>query len=319
MIPHSRSLSRRSFLGATALAAVGSTMDLYAEPAEPIIDIHQHTNYHSRTNEETLIHQRKMGISKTILLPAGKEVNRPSTGNGRFNGLGGVKAGGNETVVEFAKAHPGEYYFAANEVTDLPEAKAEIEKYLKMGGLMIGEQKFCVECDSPESQLLYSIAAEWDVPILMHFLHNRYNTGIERLHKMLEKYPRTIFIGHAQTWWSNIDKNADQKVSYPKGPVTAGGITDRLLADYPNMYGDVSAGSGLLAMTRDEDHMRGFLERHQDKLLYGSDCADADGEGQGCSGALAITEIRKLSPSKEVERKILHDNANKLFRFSTAS
>jgi hypothetical protein len=56
--------------------------------------------------------------------------------------------------------------------------------------------------------------------------------------------------------------------------VTAGGLTDRYLADYPNMFGDLSAGSGLNALTRDEDFTRGFLERHQDKLLFGSDCSD---------------------------------------------
>ena len=52
--------------------------------------------------------------------------------------------------------------------------------------------------------------------------------GIERFHKMVEKYPKAKFIGHARTWWGNIDRNHDQKAMYPKGPVTAGGITDRL-------------------------------------------------------------------------------------------
>jgi len=58
--------------------------------------------------------------------------------------------------------------------------------------------------------------------------------------------------------------------------VTTGGLTDRLLADYPNMYGDLSAGSGLNALTRDEVHAREFLARHQDKLLYGSDWPNSD-------------------------------------------
>ena len=31
------------------------------------------------------------------------------------------------------------------------------------------------------------------------------------------------------------------------------GLTDRYLTDYPNMYGDLSATSGLNALTRDED------------------------------------------------------------------
>ena len=57
------------------------------------------------------------------------------------------------------------------------------------------------------------------------------------------------------------------------------GYTDRLLSDYPNMYGDLSAGSGLNALTRDEDFARDFLIRHRDRLLFGSDCNDRDGGG----------------------------------------
>ncbi|HYH57205.1 MAG TPA: amidohydrolase family protein, partial [Anseongella sp.] len=118
-----------------------------------------------------------------------------------------------------------------------------------------------------------------------------------------------------QTWWANIDKNhLDQKILYPKTKVTGGGLTDRLLSDYPNMYGDLSAGSGLNSLLRDDDHARKFLKRHQDKLLYGSDCNDAAGQGEKCSGAGTIEAIRRLSPSRKVERKILYRNAKKLFR-----
>ena len=47
----------------------------------------------------------------------------------------------------------------------------------------------------------------------MHWQFQMYNYGFERFHTMLEKYPRVNFIGHAQTWWANIDKNhADQTV-----------------------------------------------------------------------------------------------------------
>jgi len=59
---------------------------------------------------------------------------------------------------------------------------------------------------------------------------------------------------------------------------------------------------------------RGFLERHQDKILYGSDCADTIGRGPGCQGAQTIAALRRLAPSKAVERKILFENAKKLFR-----
>jgi predicted TIM-barrel fold metal-dependent hydrolase len=310
---HSRRRFLRSSLAATTAALLPN---VNAEEApEPIIDIHQHTNYKGRTDEQMLAHQRMMGVTQTIILPAGTPVDRPSTNGGKYNGLGGVGAGGNDTAVAMAKQHRGEFFFGANEVTDLPSARTEIEKYLKRGAVIIGEQKFHVECDSQESQILYALAAEYKVPILLHFQHGTYNMGIERLDTMLEKFPNTNFLGHAQTWWANIDKNhTDQTVLYPKGPVTPGGITDRLLSDYANMYADMSAGSGLNALTRDEDHARAFLERHQDKILYGSDCLDHFGRGPGCQGAQTIAAIRKLAPSKAIERKILYGNSAKMFR-----
>ena len=137
----------------------------------------------------------------------------------------------------------------------------------------------------------------------MHFQHNVYNLGFERFHKMLEMYPTVNFIGHAQTWWGNIDKNHDQSVMYPKGPVVPGGITDRLLSNYPNIYGDLSAGSGLNALLRDEDHARDFLKRHQDKLLYGSDCDDRVGTGKHAaarnSWQLSGASPQMRAPSKK--------------------
>jgi hypothetical protein len=86
------------------------------------------------------------------------------------------------------------------------------------------------------------------------------------------------------------------------------------LRDYPNLYGDLSAGSCLNALTRDEDHTRGFFERHQDKLMFGSDCADAVGTGTECTGAQIIDAIRRLAPSKGIERKLLWENARWVFR-----
>ena len=96
--------------------------------------------------------------------------------------------------------------------------------------------------------------------------------------------------------------------------MTTGGFTDRYLSDYPNMFGDLSAGSGLNALTRDEDFARDFIRRYQDKLVYGSDCSDHVGSGTACQGAQTIATIRRLSPSKAVERKLLYGNAKKLFR-----
>jgi hypothetical protein len=112
-------------------------------------------------------------------------------------------------------------------------------------------------------QRIYDLAADYRVPVLMHWQHQRFNYGFERFHKVLAKHHRTRFIGHAQTWWAHLDASYRDDASnlYPKGPITPGGLTDRYLSDYSNMYGDLSAGSGLNALTRDEEHARAFLER----------------------------------------------------------
>ena len=136
-------ITRRSFLASSLSAGAMAYpfIDRGADAAaEPIIDIHQHTNYRGRTNAQLLAHQRTMGVTRTILLPAGSVVARPSTDSGRANGLGGAGAGGNETAIELARQYPNEFSFGANEVTDLPEARGVIEKYLKAGAIVIGEQ-----------------------------------------------------------------------------------------------------------------------------------------------------------------------------------
>jgi hypothetical protein len=71
--------SRRAFIAAAAAPLLTA--------AEPIIDIHQHTNYTGRSDEELVRHQREMGVSKTILLPAGS----------RYGLAAG--AGGNDTQI----------------------------------------------------------------------------------------------------------------------------------------------------------------------------------------------------------------------------
>ena len=75
------SLSRRQFLesGTAALTTGLLLQDAAAADKEPIIDIHQHTHYHGRTDEKMLSHQRAMGVTTTILLPSGTPVKRPST------------------------------------------------------------------------------------------------------------------------------------------------------------------------------------------------------------------------------------------------
>jgi predicted TIM-barrel fold metal-dependent hydrolase len=310
-------VKRRDFLTGSALALLSvrlrSLEPLQAPADEPIIDIHQHLGYSGRPDDALLAHQRAIGATTTILLPAGRPAKGPSTHGGLANGLQAA-ALGNEACERFVRAHRDAYRSGANEVPDFKGATREIERYLKRGAVVIAEQKFGVDCDSPDMQRIYALAREYDVPVLMHWQFKMYNYGFERFHKMLEKFSRVKFIGHAQTWWGNIDRNTDQTVAYPPGPVTSGGLTDRYLSDYPNMFGDLSARSGLNALTRDEDFTRDFLTRHRTKLLFGSDCNDRNPGGPTCLGAQIITTIRRLAPDRQIERQLLCENAKKVFR-----
>jgi uncharacterized protein len=300
-------LTRRQLIAAGLAAGTTIGQGKASQGPLEIVDIHQHTHYAGRTDEALVAHQKVMGITRTVLLPAGSKL--------------GLDADcyGNDSVVALSKRYPEQFVFFANEVPDLPEAKPVIEKYLKRGACGIGEQKFPVECDSPAIHLVAQIARHYRIPVLLHFQHNKYNTSFLRFHKVLEKYPQVNFIGHAQTWWGNIDKNHVQEVLYPKGPVTPGGYTDRLLSDYPNMFGDLSAGSGLNALRRDEEHARALLLRHRKKLMYGSDCDDHVGTGENCSGAQCLATLRRLVTDQKALADILAGNAKMVIPMSRRS
>ena len=292
-------MKRREFL---AVAGAAIAEGVLAAPAEKIIDIHQHTHYWGRNDDDLVRHQRMLGVTKTVLLPAGSRY--------------GLEADcyGNDSVVAVAKRYPKEFVFFANEDPSLPEAIPTIEKYLKAGAIGIGEQKFFVDCDSEYVTRLAGLAAEHRVPILLHFQHGKYNQNFERFHRVLEKFPRVNFIGHAQTMWGNIDRKHEQTVLYPKGKVTAGGLTDRWLSDYANFFADLSAGSGANAFARDEEHAVGFLLRHQEKLMFGSDCQDVDGTDDRCVGVKQLAMLRRLVVDGRVRQKILYDNAHRLLK-----
>ena len=312
--------TRRQWIATTSAALLGGSAAKHVfaqeggKPVE-IIDIHQHTNYAGRTDADLITHQAAMGVTKTILLPAGSDALRPSTHNGKSFGLA-ARVLGNAAAQRLVQEHPDKFVYCANEVTDLDTAAAEIEKYLKLGAIGIGEQKFSVECDSKESFKLYDLAKAYGVPILLHFQHNTYNLGYERFYQVLEKYPTVNFIAHAQTTWGNVDAKHDQAVLYPKGKVTPGGLTDQWLTKYPNFFADLSAGSGLNAFTRDEEQGAAFFARHQDKLLYGSDCNDAVGKSEEskCCGSQMLALIQKLVPDAAVRGKILAGNTKRVFK-----
>lgn len=308
-------MKRRKFLTTSAIAAscVVASQNTRAadETSEEVIDIHQHVNFLVRPNDVMLRHQEAMGVDKSILLPAGSPFNRESTLNGKGNGLQ-ADVLGTAAAAKFVQEHPDRYAFFCNEVPDADDAVQKMEGWLERGAIGIGELKFHLEIDSPPMLRVYEVAKAYQVPVLMHFQYRTFNLGFERFYKVLEMFPTVNFIGHAQTWWANINAGQDQSDLYPKTKVTPGGITDQYLKDYPNMFGDLSAGSGLNAMMRDEEHASDFLNRHHKKLFFGTDCADHVGTGEACSGSQQLAMVRKHVTDPAKREAILSGNAKRV-------
>ena len=187
-----------------------------------------------------------------------------------------------------------------------------IAEYAARGCRGFGEVLAGVPIDHPGLQAIYSACGENHLPVLFHSDHLICSDepGAPRLERMLRTYPDTTFIGHATRFWAEIsaDATADQFhiTSSPIGRVAPGGATDRLLAEYPNLYGDVSGGSGHNALTRDPSFAVDFLCRHQDKLLFGSDALHP---GQD----LPIADLLRTCELDDAAReKIAHGNAERI-------
>jgi predicted TIM-barrel fold metal-dependent hydrolase len=297
--------TRREFLYLTG----GLALAPFQNAPELILDLHQHVLYYGRTPDQMLAHQTHYQIATTVLLP----------GEGwMLQGLGG-----NKECAGFLTQHAtGFVRFTCSDPAESRTVDV-LRGNLQRGAVGIGEMKFHVAVDSPEMHRVYKLAEEMRVPLLIHFEHETYNTGIERFGSILKAYPKVNFIGHAQTWWGNISADLNPLELYPKGPVKTGGLTDRLLSNYANMYGDLSAGSGLNSLTRDPDFAAGFVARHSRKLIWGSDCDCRDGKGGGiksgrCLAEQSLAALHKLVPDQARLRRILYENGAELLRLKQA-
>ena len=102
------------------------------------------------------------------------------------------------------------------------------------------------------------------------------------------------------------------RAGYPTGKVVEGAVP-KLFRKYPNLYGDLSAGSGCNALTRDEEYAVKFLNEFQDRLMFGIDICSAPGEPHHIS---LINFLKKLKSegkiSEVVFNKIAKENAVRL-------
>jgi hypothetical protein len=137
--------------------------------------------------------------------------------------------------------------------------------------------------------------------------------GLPLLEQTLQKFPGINFLGHSQTFWAEIGtlRKEDDRRGYPDYPVDAEGVIPELMRKYPNLYGDLSAGSGCNALKRDPEYAVKFMTEFQDRLLFGLDiCRPPEGIPGLVEFLLELKDSGKLS--NEIFNKIARGNAIKL-------
>jgi uncharacterized protein len=307
-------INRREFLATVAavVPALGGQGTPANEWGSPVFDLHFHLRPQPAAN---LAHLDGAGVTKANLLTRGAVL---------------------EQVKALQAAAPGRFtWFNSYDVTK-PDAAQVLTQAVKDGAQGFGEMKFHVAADGPELRRLYALAADLRVPILIHFQEvdhfpneGTWSTGYAKtFESILKAYPKTTFIGHADAFWANVSADYHNEAAYPSGPIKRGGVTDKLLGDYSNLYGDLAANSGNNALSRDAEFTADFLKRHQGKLLFGSDCSCADGRGGGVSqnnnpAAARLTgkcvaretlSLLKRTTSADVFQKIVWSNVHTLLR-----
>jgi predicted TIM-barrel fold metal-dependent hydrolase len=186
-----------------------------------------------------------------------------------------------------------------------------LKRWIDLGAKGFGEHKPGVAVDDPRNMTLYAACAEVKLPLLFHIdnLRNMDKPGLPGLENAIKENPNVNFIGHGPGWWASISGGITEAElgGYPKGKVNPGGAIDALMDKYPNIYADLSAGSGSSAISRDLDFGREFLIRRQDRVCFGTDFL---APGQGVPQFDLFEQ--QLELPAEVQAKIFRDNARKV-------
>ncbi|MBL7223066.1 MAG: amidohydrolase family protein [Candidatus Brocadiae bacterium] len=204
--------------------------------------------------------------------------------------------------------------------TDFGDLLAE---YRERGCVGIGEFIPNLPFDDPLCMNLYRQAGEAGLPVLFDLtatLDHGYGVvddpGLSRLERALRECGDTAFIGHGPAFWSEISASVPEaeRGGYPQGPVVGEGAVPRLMGAHPNLWADLSAGSGHNAITRDPAFGLAFLHRFQDKLLFGTDVLRHDQAADDVPIVATFQSIRDEGALGAAAcEKIAHANAVRLF------
>lgn len=298
------------------------------------IDVHAHAtpfkayafprypNSEDRTcisDEQLIALYDRLGIEKGILLPLlGPECYRPSITN--------------EDCKYMADKNPGRYFWFCNidPRVIVPNSKTLYDVFVEalshcksLGAKGVGEVTARIDADDPRLDILFSACEDCDMPVTLHIAPVRETTygiydeiGLPGLEKILQNHPRLKVLGHSQPLWAEIsgDLTEDIRLDYPKGPVVEGGRLVELLRKYPNLYGDLSAGSASNALMRDPDFTAKFIEEFADRLMYACDICHSQAAFPFKFRDFLDEMVDSGKISEENYRKIARENAIRILK-----
>jgi hypothetical protein len=293
-------IGRREFLQSVAAIAAASRAGAQTpatnEWGSQVLDMHLHPR---ATVEGNLLHIDGSGVTKAVLL-TGAAAERAREGS--------------------VAAHPNRFVRFASIDMKQPDASTGCRRPQRAAPLDSvkssrkspppGRDAAAVRARRRAEPAGHDALQESTSPTVGNVQH-----GLEAVRRDVEEGALRL-IGHADAFWANVSADYAEDTSYPKGPIKPGGVTDRFLADYPNLYADMSANSANNFLNRDPEFAAPFLVRHQNKLMFGSDCPCPDGRG-GASGRYVaratLTMLKKLAPP-DVFRKIVWENGTRLLK-----
>lgn len=228
----------------------------------------------------------------------------------------------NEEILRMAQNFPGRFIPFCNldPRIALNDWQAPLEKlllyYRDKGCKGVGEITANLPMLDPRVQNLFRSAEIAGLPVTFHlspYQGNIYglvdDPGLPQLEYSLQKYPDLKFFGHSQTFWAEMGANPSMldRLGYPGGAITEEGRIPQLMRKYGNLYGDLSAGSGCNALTRDRQNAVRFLNEFSDRLFFGTDICAPDTPTPLVDFLLDLRKTGEIS--EEVFQKIARENA----------
>ncbi|HTL52152.1 MAG TPA: amidohydrolase family protein [Planctomycetota bacterium] len=247
-----------------------------------IIDAHNHVNWVGTTTDQYIANMDKYGID--IMWALSWEAFPDEFATTYYSSFQPGNLGMPfSNILEARSKYPDRIVAGYCPNPRDPYAVEKLKSAHHFGARVCGEWKFRVMFDNPDTIAIYRLAGELKMPITLHLdiclqpgsREHWYGGTLDSVIRAVEACPEANFIGHAPGFWRYISGDADQTAdAYPKTPVTPGGRLFSLLEKYPNLYADISAGSGATALSRTPSVGREFVLKFQDRLVYGRDFTD---------------------------------------------